>query len=167
MSSSKDGLEITQDLSLQRREWRVQKVLWVLIAAVLIAALAGLIGPGPLSYSSVGGSGFRVTYLRFARWQAPNSLVITASGPQGGPLRIEINRSYLASTAVQQITPEPSSVSSTGGAYLYTFQSTGVTTSTTVTFDLQPTSMGRLHAKVAPGPGAGGSPVEFSQFVYP
>jgi hypothetical protein len=165
MSGSKDGLEITQDLSLQRIEWRVQKVLWVLLAILLLAALLGLLGPGPLSYSSVDGSGFEVRYLRFARWQAPHTLVVATSLPGSETLRISIDRSYLDKMEVQQITPQPATVQLRGDSYLYTFDGDRRSSQTDITFDLQPTSIGSLHGTI--GLPAQGSSVEFTELVYP
>src|SRR3712207_4138009 len=42
-------LEVAEDLTFQRREWAAQRVGWVLLALVIAAALAGLLGRGPLS----------------------------------------------------------------------------------------------------------------------
>ena len=42
-------LQIHQDLCQERREWKIQRVGWLLMALMLVAALAGLLGPGPLS----------------------------------------------------------------------------------------------------------------------
>lgn len=50
----KGGLEVSQDLNFQRREWVVQRVGWVVMAVLLVAALLGLFGPGPLSKSIAG-----------------------------------------------------------------------------------------------------------------
>ena len=43
------GLQIKEDLERQVRAWKWERVGWAAIAAFVAAALAGLIGPGPLS----------------------------------------------------------------------------------------------------------------------
>jgi hypothetical protein len=166
MTGSKDGLEIRQDLPFQRKEWRVQKIVWVFVAAMLVAAVVGLVGPGPLSSASARTARFQVRYLRFARWQAPQSLVVTAGGQGSGTLRLSFNRSFLDSMAVQQITPEPASVKASSAGFVYTFTTTDAPTD--ITFDLQPTSMGMLHATIAMSASGGrSSSVHLSQLVYP
>ena len=47
-------LEISQDLTFQRRSWIVQRVGWVMLALLILAALGGLFGPGPLSRARAG-----------------------------------------------------------------------------------------------------------------
>jgi hypothetical protein len=167
VSGSKDGLEISQDLPFQRREWRAQRMIWILLSILLVAAVAGLVGPGPLSLTSTGSAGLQVRYLRFGRWQAPQSLVVSASQAGSGPLRLSINRSYLDSMSVQQITPQPANVKLSGQAFIYTF-ATGTGASNSITFDLQPTSMGLVHGTIAllAAPG-NGSDVNFRQLIYP
>lgn len=167
VSGSKDGLEISQDLSFQRREWRAQRVIWIFIVVLLAAALAGLIGPGPLSLVSAGSSRFQIRYLRFGRWQAPESLVISISGEGPRPLQVSFNRSYLDSMSVQQITPQPASARLSGGAFIYSF-ATGKGSSTDITFDLQPSSMGLIHGTITMLVAGGQGPrLDFRQLIYP
>jgi hypothetical protein len=168
VSGSKDGLQIEQDLKFQRREWRVQRIVWVFLAALLVVAIAGLVGPGPLSSATTGTPRLRVHYLRFARWQAPESLVITAAPDGSGTLQLALNRSFLDSMAVQQITPDPAGVKATGAAFLYTFDTATPSAPTDITFDLQPTSMGTVHGIITAGaPGDKATSVELTQLVYP
>lgn len=42
-------LEIEEDLDFQRRMWRLQQIGWALLVLVVVAALLGLFGKGPLS----------------------------------------------------------------------------------------------------------------------
>jgi hypothetical protein len=168
MTSSKDGLEIGQDLTFQRREWRVQRIVWWFVVAALAPAVLGLIGPGPLSSASSGTTDFQVHYLRFARWQAPQSLIVSVGSHHPGPLQVSFNRSFLGSMAVQEVTPQPSSEKASASGHLFTFDATSGTVPTDLTFDLQPTSMGTLHGTISLlAPGAQSSPVDITQLVYP
>jgi hypothetical protein len=47
-------LELDQDLAFERRTWTVERVAWVAMGLMGIAALAGLLGPGPLSKPPIG-----------------------------------------------------------------------------------------------------------------
>ena len=44
-----ERLKLEEKPVFQRLEWRIQRVGWVLWAAIVIAACAGLMGRGPLS----------------------------------------------------------------------------------------------------------------------
>jgi hypothetical protein len=168
MAGSKDELQIGQDLTFQQKEWRVQRIMWLFVVAVLAAALIGLIGPGPLSSASVGGAGFRVNYLRFARWQAPQSLVVSVGSQRSGALRLSFNRSFLDSMAVQQVTPQPSSEKVSARGFEFTFDAASRSASGDLVFDLQPTSMGTLHGTIAlAASGGSSSSVDITQLVYP
>ncbi|MEA2510189.1 MAG: hypothetical protein QOG21_2271 [Actinomycetota bacterium] len=168
MTGSKDGLQIGQDLDFQRKEWRVQRIVWLFVVAILVAAVIGLIGPGPLSSTSAGPAGFRVHYLRFARWQAPQSLVVSVGSQRSGTLQLSFNRSFLDSMAVQQVTPQPAGVKVSATGFLFTFDATSGTVPADITFDLQPNSMGTLHGTISLSASGGRtSSVDISQLVYP
>jgi hypothetical protein len=168
MTASKNGLEIGQDLTFQRKEWLVQRILWWFIVASLAAAVIGLIGPGPLSSTSVGSADFQVKYLRFARWQAPQSLVISVGPQRVGSLQVSFNRSFIDSMAVQEVTPEPSSEKASANGFLFTFDATSGNVPAHLTFDLQPDSMGTLHGTISlSSPGGRSSSVDITQLVYP
>lgn len=47
------ALEIEEDLRLQHRLWTAERVGWLMVGVLVLAALAGLFGTGPLSLSSV------------------------------------------------------------------------------------------------------------------
>ncbi len=51
MAGRSDGgdLELAQDLDFERHTWTVERIGWLAMAAVGLAALAGWLGPGPLS----------------------------------------------------------------------------------------------------------------------
>jgi hypothetical protein len=166
--ASDDGLEIEQDLTFQRREWRIQRVVWFLLAVLLVAALAGLLGPGPLSSTARQASGFEVHYLRFTRWQAPHTLTITLQPSAAQTVALSINRSYLDSMQVQQITPQPASVKLSGDNYVFLFDTRGAQLPTDIAFDLQPSSMGTVHASITLlTPGSSSASVHLTQLVYP
>jgi hypothetical protein len=167
MSNSKDGLQINQDVPYQRKEWRVQRIIWVFVTALLIAALAGLLGPGPLSSTSAGTRAFRVEYLRFARWQAPQSLVVSADTAGATTLQLAFSRSFLGSMQVQQITPQPANAKVSGANFIYTFDVTGPGTATDVTFSLQPTSLGTIHGAINLVAAGHQSSLHFTELVYP
>lgn len=66
-------LDIAQDLEHQRREWVIERIGWAIMALILLAALAGLLGSGPLSNARIDhpGSHLSAEYNRFERYQSP------------------------------------------------------------------------------------------------
>jgi hypothetical protein len=69
-SSRSDIAELVgESLSLQRREWRVDRVGWVVMGLILVAGLLGVWGGGLLGSVTATGSDGRVLvdYDRFVR----------------------------------------------------------------------------------------------------
>ena len=80
------GLEVHEDMRLVRRSWVVQRIGWGVMAALLLAALLGLFGTGPLSRATATAPGGAVTldYDRFGRYLGPATLLIRV-GPGAAP----------------------------------------------------------------------------------
>lgn len=152
-------MEIDVDVPFQRRVWIGQRVGWFVIGILIITALLGFFGSGPMSRASAQGDGLSIEYERFARLQQPTKLrfmLLTA-----GPAQVELSHRYFKSVQIEQVTPEPSSVESAGEWLIYRFAGPRPQA---VIFHLKPEEFGGLagSARIA-----GGNPVEFRQFVYP
>src|SRR4051794_40698086 len=92
-------LEIEQDLAYQRREWAFERVGWLLLGLLLLAALVGLLGRGPLSNTTAGDPGgpLRVEYQRFLRHRSTSTLRVHL-GPnaaRGNEAHLWLDREYL------------------------------------------------------------------------
>ena len=69
------GLEFPEGHGVSRAEERLHKLGWIVFAGLLLAALAGLLGPGPLSSRSKSADpALSVEYERFLRNHAPADL---------------------------------------------------------------------------------------------
>jgi hypothetical protein len=155
-------LQLAEDLSFQRREWTAQRVGWVVLGLVLLAALAGLFGVGPLSNSSTERDGLRLEYERFARLHQPLSLRFHFSGDRQDSAAVSLSRKYLAAVQIEHISPQPEKVEADVDWLIYSFstrQGAGG-----ATFHLKPEKFGTLsgEAKLARG-----EPLSFRQFIYP
>jgi hypothetical protein len=152
-------MEIDADVQFQHRVWIGQRVGWFVIGTLIITALLGFFGSGPMSRASAQGDGLSIEYERFARLQQPTKLrlmLLTA-----GPAQIEIGHRYFKSVQIEQITPEPSGVETADDWLIYRFAGPGPKA---VIFHLKPEEVGGLAGRARI---AGGNPVEFRQFVYP
>jgi hypothetical protein len=161
-------LEVGEDLDYQHRSWAVQRVGWVVMGLVALAALLGLFGSGPLSNATTGDESkpLWLEYERFARLQAPTRLRIHLRPSNGGDgkVRVLLNRDYLNGVQIQQVTPQPESVEAGLKQLTYVFQVTEPNQPTAVTFHLQTQQIGLLSGQVGL---FGEQPLRFSQFIYP
>lgn len=160
-------LEIHQDLEFQRRIWAVQRIGWVLMAAVIILALLGFIGPGMFNQSSAGSREARISideYERFLRFMKPTTLRVRLNSPSGREARVWVDRKYLQNVQVQQVTPEPERVKAGTDRMVYVFDVADPGQPTAVTFNLQPQKIGSLQGRAGL---EGGRSLSFKQFVYP
>lgn len=160
-------LEVGQDLAFQRRDWRMQRVGWGLLALVLVCAFLGLLGGlGPLNQQRAGSQqlGVAVQYDRFLRRDSHGGeLQAKLFDVTQGKATFYISSNYGDAVQITSVVPQPESVKSEGDGYLYTFQASGQ--EATVHFYLLPenTTIGGVTATV--GPDADRT-VNFKQWVY-
>lgn len=165
-----DGLEIEQDLEFQRRSWTFQRGGWVVMILVLVAALAGLLGAGPLSSSTVTVPGaLRVDYQRFSRYQTSETLVvhIDPAAVRGSAVRIGLDRDFLGVSKVETVTPPPVSVRADGRELTYEFAVARPDQPLMLTFVVQPERLGFSRGRVVLHRGEAAEPAAFWQLVYP
>ncbi|MGH9943441.1 MAG: hypothetical protein ACRD9R_13925 [Pyrinomonadaceae bacterium] len=161
-------IEIGEDMRTQRRQWAIERIGWVLMLLVALAALAGLLGPGPLSGTSAAtpDSLLQVEYNRFERRQSPVMLRVRL-GPgaaRGGQLRLSLNRDYVEGIQIERIEPEPDTVEAHADRYVYVFNAPDISGATSVTFRFEPNRYGRAPVRLWI---EGGPQLSFRQFFYP
>jgi hypothetical protein len=118
------SLDLKEDRAFQRREWRVQRIAWVLWGALVLAALAGLVGPGPLSERTAASADGRlqVEYDRFLHHHHPNTLRISMRPAEGeDSLRLHLSREMLGDIRIERIEPQPvaEELDSRGTTYVF------------------------------------------------
>ena len=162
------GLEIATDLKQQRRLWIMERIGWTIMATVVVAALAGVFGSGPLSHATAGqpGSALRVDYDRFARHEAPGEMRahIDAKQAQGNKLRIWISRGYLDEVEIERTVPQADSSQLDNNRVIYIFSVTETSNPAEVSFHVRPKGYGKTAGSIGV---VGGPEVQFSQFIYP
>jgi hypothetical protein len=159
-------LEINEDYDFQKKTWRVQRIGWVFMAIMLLAAILGAFGSGFLSHAEVfKNNDLKVEYERFARYETTSELVFhIAPQTSDSVVKAWISREYIDDFQIEQITPEPESSEADNRTITYTFSLSSPQEPLRIQCFLKTGKVGfvKAHAGIE-----GGSQVEFSQFVYP
>lgn len=158
-------LELGQDLAYQRREWLFERIGWASLVLVVVAALAGLFGGGPLSRRerATSGDALRIEYEQFIRRKAEATLTVHLGGSPDGPVRVWIDGDYPGAVESKEIAPRPDRVEVGDGRHTFVFPHAGSGGEVTIRFRFAPDRAGTLRGRV----GVGSHSVELSQFVYP
>jgi hypothetical protein len=159
-------IEIEQDLDLERKEWTVERIGWLVMILVIIAALVGLLGSGPFSVGTARVSGLEVEYRRVERKHAPTTLTVrlgegTASSDE---VRFWVSRGFLDSVRMEQVTPDPEAVISGEDRDTYVFKVSQAGGPGRVVFHYQPDGVGSRATKMGV---EGAAEVALTTFVFP
>ncbi len=169
---SQKGVPASLDLP-EGRESRsldlwLHRIGWSTITLVLLAALAGLMGPGPLSSRTAdAGHSLKIQYDRFTRYHSPASLHVTVTHPDGADqVRLNLNRKFLEAIELESVTPEPARVELSPGGQTYVFDAPHLARGDAeIVFHYRPDrSMQSISGVVGVD---GGATLPFSHFVYP
>jgi hypothetical protein len=161
-------LEINQDLDLQRKTWIVQRIGWGGMALIIVAALAGVFGSGPLARVEVTDDRqtFRLEYDRFGRYEGELflTLLLLPEATKTHRVLVEIDRRYWTSQVVEYIIPEPLTSRIGIDGFLYTFEIEALSPSAVIVFRLRPEYLGALNGRIRVNDG---SSVTLHQFIFP
>lgn len=162
-------LDEGRDLAYQHREWVVQRIGWVIIALVIVAALLGLtgsVGPFAAAHKVATDGSIEISYTQLERHHAPADLVIEV-GPgfaEANEVRLWLGADYAHSLGVQSIVPEPDSVELAPERVTYVFTVVEGEGPLEITFSYEHDGFWKQEARLGL---ENGTPVEFSQFIFP
>ncbi len=159
-------LERDRDLRFQRREWTVQRGGWLVMVAIIVAALIGLLGAGPLSSTTVESGPLQLNYSRFERRHAPTALEVSVASSAASQDQVEvwISADYLARIEITSIMPEPEEVIVTDDRAIYRFSIDDQAQRPTILIALEHDDPGLSTGRIGM---IDGSELTFWQFVYP
>jgi hypothetical protein len=143
-------MDIEQDLSFQHREWRRERIGWVVIGLILLAGLLGLFGHHPFARatSQTAKGQLTVEYDRFARYESTAELMVTVK-PQGkgeGKTSLWFDADYLDSINVVAVSPTPVRGEASAAERAFVFQTEGKPFS--AIFSIQFRTIGLVHGRV-------------------
>jgi hypothetical protein len=161
-------MEVGQDLAYQRREWLVERIGWVVMATVVLAALVGLLGRGPLSSARQADDqgGLSLDYERFLHYRDHTTLKVTIAkgSAETRHVRVWLSRAYLESMRPLKIVPQPEREEIGGERQVFVFRRADHDAPLTIIFHVEPDDFGSLPGKLGIDDGAA---LDFWQFVYP
>ncbi len=102
-------LEISEDIEFQKKSWRFERVSQYLVLLLVVLALLGLFGGGPISSTTrTSQNGLQVECPRFQRNHSSYRLKITPSAAsiREGQVSIWVDQSLLHALRIENITPE-------------------------------------------------------------
>ena len=157
-------LQLDQDFRQQKIEWRIQRIAWPLLAALLVAIMLGLLGQGPLSKAQAGSAdtGLTLDYHRFMRRLSPETLELQLQA-SSDRVQLRIDGAYLDAVDVEHTFPEPEAVRSGRDETVMVFQAEPGQP-VVVRLEVKPKDMGTIDGWVAVDDGPR---QPFSHFVYP
>lgn len=161
------GLESCHDLEFQRRWWIFERAGWAAMLLVVALGLSGVLGHGPASRTSAQSADGRIRceYERWARCESPSQLQLTLPPSNvARDISVAVSRSYLDGLRVEGSTPSPRSEAVGEDEIVYRFHLLPSENPARIKFDVRMTIVGTVKGSIRVGDG---SPLRFSQFVYP
>jgi hypothetical protein len=155
---------LPEDMVLQCREWRAERIGWVVMALLVLAALLGVFSHGLLSDTTAASrdGALRVDYERFAHKTARTQFVITLTRAPQDP-RIRLSPSFLEFHDIEVLYPVPLR-SSSGAAGLDLVFAPATTGDLAVHIGARPKRFGVASLSVEIGDQSRAS---FTQLIYP
>ena len=156
---------VEEDMRMQQRVWRFERVGWYALVLVVLLGLAGVFGNGPLSNAQVTSEDGRVhvEYQRLSRSGTTDNLRITVRGKPGEPVVVVLGGSLLREASIETMQPQPQ-VSRSHGQSLLLQLGTSHDGMATLYLTLRSEHVGRLEGVVRAGQD---STVQFATFLYP
>jgi hypothetical protein len=106
-----------EDMQFQRRTWLAERIGWIVMAALLVAGLAGVFFHGPLSrtIARTTDESIAIEYERFAHKTALTHFIIRTSPPLPDQVLVRLGRSFANMHDIDSIEPRP--IRGSGGSY--------------------------------------------------
>jgi hypothetical protein len=156
---------ISEDMPLQLRVWHVERVGWWCLLVIVLLAVLGLFGKGPLSTAQVTSADGRlqVEYQRIARSGAPSQLLIDVQRAGERQLEIALAGDLLDSVSIQTIQPPPLRSATFSGSGLRLLTVADAQGRVRLRLDVRAEAIGRSGAVVS----VDDQRVELSQLILP
>ncbi|GIK85205.1 MAG: hypothetical protein KJ018_01650 [Burkholderiales bacterium] len=147
------ALDLGDDPGIERG-WRLQRAGRVLLAAIVAAALAGVLGHGPASRRVLVADGTRIDYQNPVRQGAPTRVEIRRAAGRGDEVTVALDSGYVTAMRLRSVVPPPLRVVGGGGTTTFVFAARDG--SLDAVFEFEPPGVGvRETASTVAGRAAG------------
>jgi hypothetical protein len=166
VSDQSRRLQIEENLNFQRHQLRFERIGWAVMAVLLLAALLGLLGNGPLSSATADDGPLEVRYGRLEHKANTTSFSVSVEpdAATGSEVRVWLEAEWATAFVIESIAPEPESVQVEPDRLLYVFAAQPGEQPVEIVFHVQYERWGWLSGEIGL---EGGPAVTLSQFVYP
>jgi hypothetical protein len=146
--------------------WRIERIGWAVMLAILLAASAGFFGHGPIGTAVITHESLRTEYERFGRYHAPMDLRfhLEPAVRTQSSLTLWLSNQYLLNMRVVGTVPEPERTEVSTDGLRFVFPIEKASSTGTIVFHLHPDTVGTIAGSFALNDSR---PVSFSQFIYP
>lgn len=156
---------VREDMALQHKVWRFERVGWYVLVLLVILTLLGLFSRGPLSsreLQSADGT-IGVEYEMFHRNGSTHPLILRLKGAPDAVLAIELGGDWLEGFDVQTVQPQPLRSAAAGQGVTLWVQADRQGQAI-LRLSLLGEGLGAYQSRIAMPSGA---QVTFSQFIFP
>jgi hypothetical protein len=161
-------LELEVDQEFNRWQWGAQRLGWGLWLVILVAAVLGLLGDGPLSDARVesAGTALSVDFERFVRRHAPQRVEFTIRPPssRAAVVHLTLPSSFMNRVTIQRIEPAPQVSAVAADGTRFQFACRPESRHVKIVFHLQYDAIGKVQGAAR---AVDDDPVQFDQVVYP
>lgn len=160
-----EGLDIDEDISHQKKMWKIERVSWIIMALFLVMAMAGFLGTGYFSKRMQNiGENSKIEYYFFQRYSSVSELNFYIKAGSGyNPISIALSQEYLKDAEIKRIEPEPASTEIIDDFYKYNFNNSAAN-DLHIFFYLEPKGLGVQTLSIIINDK---NRTEIKQFVYP
>lgn len=149
-----------------RVDYFIQRVGWICMLLILVAAVLGYLGQGPLTHRRVvtADGALSVDYYRVERYESPAKLMIRVQDlPRAEPLRLYVSKTFFDHTTPETVSPLPIATRIEGDEVVYDFAVSGAE-ELTIVYRYRHNDTGRLNYQIRHH---NGTPLAIRQFVLP
>jgi hypothetical protein len=149
-------LALGDDRDFERIWWRIEIGLWTFLVAVLVLALIGLLGHGPLAYKELSTSdkALEIRYERIAHYKSPAILQVRIHPTlfRDGKAYVHLSRVTVQGMGAQRIIPQPEKSMPDDDGISYLFPPEDPSLPLIVSFALEPSRAGLFRQEVRTDP---------------
>jgi hypothetical protein len=152
---------VREHMRFQRRMWVIERIGWVVLAAITLLAFSGLFGTGALSKRNIEAGSLTIEYDRFERASRLSQFTFHFAPSPNGERRLRLNTAFQRNYEISSIQPPPSRTSADGLDLTFTAPA-GSAADVVIWAHAHSFGTMQLEARADDEP-----PLKFSIFVYP